>query len=85
MCVRREPAHVNSDLGDDDVGAGVLDAGSTLLTRLRCERVQGFASTCVSSVAIACIESIDLIQMKAQQEAMVLRHAAAKGLAELLM
>jgi hypothetical protein len=31
------------------------------------------------------MESIDLIQMKAQQEAMVLRHAAAKGLAELLM
>ena len=30
------------------------------------------------------IESVDLIEMKAQQEAMVLRHAAAKGLAELL-
>jgi putative ABC transport system substrate-binding protein len=26
MCVRREPAHVDSDLGDDDVGAEVLDA-----------------------------------------------------------
>ena len=31
------------------------------------------------------IESVDLIEMKAQQEAMVLRHTAAKGLAELLM
>jgi superfamily I DNA/RNA helicase len=26
MCVRREPAHVDADLGDDDVGAEVLDA-----------------------------------------------------------
>ena len=31
------------------------------------------------------IESIDLIEIKAQQEAMVLRHAAAKRLPELLM
>jgi hypothetical protein len=29
------------------------------------------------------IESVDLIEMKAQQEAMVLRHAAAKGFAGL--
>src|SRR3984893_8355004 len=26
MCGRREPAHVDSDLGDDDVSAEVLDA-----------------------------------------------------------
>src|ERR1700726_1373934 len=26
MCCRREPAHVDSDLGDDDVSAEVLDA-----------------------------------------------------------
>ena len=29
-------------------------------------------------------ESVDLIEMKAQQEAMVFRHAAAKGLTEFL-
>ena len=26
MCVRREPAHVDADLGDDDVGTEILDA-----------------------------------------------------------
>jgi hypothetical protein len=31
------------------------------------------------------IESVDLVEMKAQEEAMVLRHATAKGLAELFM
>jgi len=30
------------------------------------------------------IESVDLVEMKAQEEAMVLRHATAKGLTELL-
>ena len=44
-----------------------------------------FASTCASSVAIAASRASDLIEMKAQQEAMVFRHTAAKGLAELLM
>ena len=33
----------------------------------------------------SCIESVDLIEMKAQQEAMVLRYAAAKRLTELFM
>jgi hypothetical protein len=32
-----------------------------------------------------CIESIDLIEMKAQQEAMVLGNATAKSLAQLLL
>ena len=40
----------------------------------------------MSSVAIAGIDaSVDLIEMEAQQEPMVLGHAAAKRLAELLM
>ena len=85
MCVRREPAHVDADLGDDDVGAKVLDArdryylldcgtkGPKVRLHLRVER--GHSG----------IESVDLIEMKAQQEAMVLRYASAKRLAKLLM
>ena len=42
------------------------------------------ASTWASIVANGGFESVDLIEMKAQQEAMVLGHATAKGLAELL-
>src|SRR5216683_368485 len=84
MCVRRESAHVDPDLGDDDVGAEVLDSwnryyevdcgakGPKVRLHLRVHRHGGG------------IESVDLIEMKAQQEAMVLRHPAAKGLAELL-
>jgi hypothetical protein len=32
-----------------------------------------------------CVESIDLIEMKAQQEAMLLGDATAKGLAQVLL
>src|ERR1035437_4671753 len=82
MCVRREPAHVDSDLGDDDVSAEVLNArdryyevdcgakGPKVRLHLRVDRGH------------SCIESVDLIEMKAQQKAMVLRHAAAKRLTE---
>ena len=71
MGVRREPAHVDSDLGDDDVGAEVLDArdrnyqldggakGPKVRLHLRVERRHSG------------IESVDLIEMKAQQEPMV--------------
>src|SRR5258708_18058431 len=84
MCVRREPAHVDPDFGDNDVSAELLDAwnrhyevncgakGPKVRLHLRVERGHGG------------IESVDLIEMKAQQEAMVLRHAAAEGFAELL-
>ena len=84
MAVRREPAHVDADFGDDDVSAEILDAwdrhqelncgakGPDVRLHLRVDRRHGG------------IESIDLIEMKAQQEAMVLGHAAAKRLAELL-
>jgi len=82
--VGREPAHLDADLGDDGLCAEVLDArnrhyevdcgakGPKVCRHLRVERGHGG------------IESVDLIEMKAQQEAMVLRHAAAKGLAEFL-
>lgn len=85
MRVRREPAHVDSDLRDDDVGSEILDAwdrhyqfdcgakGPKVRLHLRVER--GHSG----------IESVDLIEMEAQQEPMVLGHAAAKRLAELLM
>src|SRR3954469_10384655 len=84
MRVGRESTHVDPDLGDDDLCAEVLDARDRheLLDRgakrpkvclhLRVER--GHSG----------IESVDLIEMKAQQEAMVLRRATAKGLTELL-
>jgi hypothetical protein len=84
MCGRREPAHVDPDLGDDDVSTEVLEAwdrhylldggakGPKVRRHLRVDR--GHSG----------IESVDLIEMKAQQEAMVLPHAATKGLAEFL-
>jgi hypothetical protein len=79
MCGRSESAHVDADFGDDDVSAEVLDAGNRhyevdcgakgpkVRLHLRVDRGHGG------------IESVDLIEMKAQQKAMVLRHAAAKG------
>ena len=82
---RREPAHVDADLGDDDVGAEVLDArdrrdqldggakGPQAFLHLRIDRRHGG------------FESVDVIEMKAQQEAVLLRHAAAKGFAQLLL
>jgi hypothetical protein len=84
MCGRREPAHVDPDFGDDDVGAEVLDA------RDRCCEVDCGAKGPNVSLHLCVdrrhcgIESVDLIEMKAQQEAMVLRDPAAKSLAELL-
>jgi hypothetical protein len=84
MCVRRESAHVDPDLGDDDVSAEVLDArdryyevdcgakGPKVRLHLRVERGHGG------------IKSIDLIEMKTKQKAMVLRDPAAKGLAQFL-
>src|SRR5208282_831921 len=64
MCVRREPAHVDADLGDDDVGAEVLDArgrhyevdcgakGPKVRLHLRVDR--GHSG----------IESVDLVEMQ---------------------
>ena len=84
MGSRREPAHVDPDLGDDDVSAEALDTrnrhqeldcgakGPKVCLHLRVDRRHGG------------IESVDLVEMKAQQEAMVLGHATAEGLAELL-
>ena len=84
MTLGRKSAHVDADLGDDGVSAEVLDArdryyevdcgakGPKVRLHLRVDRGH------------SCIESIDLIEMKAQQETMVLRHAAARGLAKFL-
>ena len=84
MFGRREPAHVDPDFGDDDVSAEVLDArnrryeldcgakGAKVRLHLRVERGHGG------------IKSVDLIEMKTKQEAMVLRDPAAKGLAQFL-
>src|ERR1700730_15424485 len=84
MCGRREPAHVDPNLGDDGVGAEVVDAGD------RYYEVDCGAKGPKVSLHLCVdrrhggIKSVDLIKMKAQQEAMVLRHPAAKSLAELL-
>jgi hypothetical protein len=77
MWGRREPAHVDPDFGDDDVGAKVLNA------RDRCYEVDCGAKRPNVSLHLCInrrhsgIESVDLIEMKAQQEAMVFRHSAA--------
>jgi len=81
---RRKPAHVDADFGDDDVSAEVLDA------RNRCYELDCGAKgpkvrlhLCVNRDHGG-IESVDLIEMKTKQKAMVLRDPAAKGLAQLL-
>jgi hypothetical protein len=85
MLVRRKPAHVGPDLGDDDLRPEILDTrdrhdlldcgleGSKDPLHLRLDRGNG------------CIESVNLIEMKAQQETMVVCHPTTKGLAELLV
>jgi hypothetical protein len=69
MLVRRKPAHVDPDLGDDDLGAEMLDIrdrhdsldcgpkGSKDPLHLCVDRGNG------------CIESINRIEMEAQQSA----------------
>src|SRR5215469_17345760 len=71
MLVGQEPAHVDPNLGDDHLGAEILDSrdrhdeldcgpkGSKDALHLRVNRGNG------------CIESVNLIEMKAQQEPMV--------------
>ena len=81
---RKEPAHVDADLGDDDSSAEVLDARDRIGAQRRRERAQGSPRFAGRSSTWR-IESVDLIEMKAQQEPMVPRHAAAKGFAALLM
>jgi hypothetical protein len=77
MCGEREPARVDPDLGDDDLSAEVLDA-----------RDRYYLLDCGAKglevrlhLGVKCghggIDCVDLIEMKAQQEAMVFRHAAA--------
>jgi hypothetical protein len=77
MLVRREPAHVDPNLGDDHLGAEILDSrdrhdeldcgpkGSKDALHLRVNRGNG------------CIESVNLIEMKAQQGG--LWHPAARA------
>ena len=85
MCVRREPAHVDADLGDDDVSAEVLDARDRYyLLDCGAKGPKICLHLCVNR-GHSGIESIDLIEMKVQEEAMVLRYAAAKRLTELFM
>ena len=81
-CVRREPAHVDPDLGGDDLCAEVFDAGNRHY-EVDCgaKGPKVCRNLCVDR-GHSGIESVDLIEMKAQQETMVLRHAAAKGFAE---
>ena len=71
------------DLGDDDIGAKVLDARVDVADLTAVRKVPRFASTCVSSVAIAGRHGSDSDEGAAGT--MMFRHAAAKGLAELLM
>src|ERR1700674_4874011 len=77
MCVRRETAHVDPDLGDDGVSAEVLDArnrhyevdcgakGPKVCLHLRVERGHGG------------VESVDLIGMRGRREGVGFCHAPA--------
>src|SRR5215471_12866313 len=85
MCGRRKPAHVDADLGDDDVGAEVLDA------RNRRDQLDGsakgpqaFLHLCID-FGNGGLKSIDLIEVKTQQKAVLVRHAAAKGFTQLFL
>src|SRR5580704_14661580 len=84
MFGRREPAHVDPDFGDDDMSAEVLDArhrrydldcgakGAKVRLHLRVDGGHGD------------IKSVDRIEMKSKQKAMVIACPAAKGLAQFL-
>src|SRR6185437_14451158 len=79
MCGRSEPAHVDSDFGDDDMSAEVLDArnrryeldcgakGPKIRLHLRIERGHGG------------IKSVDLIEMKSTHPATALARLLSGG------
>src|SRR5260221_10346590 len=84
MWGRKESAHVDPDLGNDDVRADVVK------TRNRFDQVDGGAKRLKIGRHLRVdlrqggSEGVDLFEMKAQQEAMVVRHAATKRLAQVL-
>src|SRR4029077_20660760 len=83
MAVRWEPAHVGADLGDDDLRADVPDTGDRRHLFNGGSKGRDACFDLPIDRGDGCVESIDLIEMKTQQEAMVLGHTTAKSLAQL--
>jgi len=80
----REAAHVAADLGKDDARAQFVDAGNGG------QELNGGAKGLDLSVDLLIdgadrrVDGVDLLQMQAQQEAVMPRDAAAQRFAELL-
>ena len=80
----REAAHVAANLGKDDASAQFVDPGDGG------QQVDGRAKGLDMSVNLLidgvdrCVDGVDLLQLQAQQEAVMPRDAAAQRLAELL-
>ena len=85
MAFGREPAHVVADLGNDNLCADIADAGYRRHMFDGDPKGRNVGLHLLVDRGDGCIESIDLIEMKAQQKAMVLGDATAKGLAQLLL
>jgi hypothetical protein len=82
--VGREPAHVDADFAEDGLGAKFLDAEDG--DDLRDGGTKGGKLRLHSGIDLGDGgERIDLIEVEAQQETMVLGHAAAQRLAKLIL
>jgi hypothetical protein len=85
MTLGRKSANVDADLGNNDLCTHALDTGN------RCHEFDCGLKGCEIRLHLLVdrgdgrIESIDLIKMKAQQEAMVIRNAATQRLAQVLL
>jgi hypothetical protein len=85
MCRRSEPAQVDADLADDAMSAKVLEARDRHYLPDGGAKGRKVRLDLHVDAGGRCIKSVDLIEMKAQQKAMVLGHAAAQGFAKFLV
>ena len=79
-----EAAHVDADFRDDDAGAEIADP------RHGTQQSDGIAKRRDTSIHLLIdlvdgdIDGVNLLQMQGEQEAMMLGHSPAQGVAELL-
>src|SRR3954465_14295488 len=80
----REAAHVDADLGDDDLRGQVTDAGDRAQQPDRLTKRVEIAVHLLVDLGNGDLQGIDLTQVQAQQEAVALGDAAGQGSPQLL-
>jgi hypothetical protein len=85
MGVGCKAAHVDTDLGEDRSRAEILDARDRDYLFDGGAKGRNAGLHLLVDIGDGGIEGVDLLEMKAQQEAMVPGHAAAQGLAQGLL